>query len=240
MWLEFEEQIKKIDKPTYFWWRDDDIRAQKFNLLKFDSFYRYRKKVRTLINLFDLYQIPAVFAVIPKNYLLYGDWFTNLFKTYHTNVIMHGLIHQNFASSGYWSEFPDEKNAEKDCQEILNYYKQFENIFGNLLLPYFCPPYNTINPKLEELLNLSGIKVTKANFGLQEKQNFHIDYDFCDWKIKRLKPYELILQEIIMLMKLPRNIIGINGHHACLNFSRGDFKFFTKLFDIMSNYSNIQ
>ena len=49
-----------------------------------------------------------------------------------------------------------------------------------------------------------------------------------------------ILQDLSALMKSDRNVIGINGHHACLHFSRGDFKFFDKLFSILAQNSNVQ
>lgn len=34
MWAEFEQELRALDKKIYLWWRDDDIRAKKFNLLK--------------------------------------------------------------------------------------------------------------------------------------------------------------------------------------------------------------
>ena len=241
MWAEFEQELRALDKKIYLWWRDDDIRAKKFSLLKWRSDLKYKKKVKTLVKLFSKYQIPAVFAIVPENYALYGQWFTKLFQKYQLKVILHGLVHQNFAPSGSAkSEFPNEEKADEDCAAIMAHYAQFQSIFGKFLLPCFCPPYNNLNPKLEEKLAHSKLIVSKANFNLNEPQDCNVDYDFCDWSICKVKPHAQILQELLALMKSDKQVIGINGHHACLHFSRGDFKFFDKLFSILAQNSNVQ
>ena len=240
MWQEFENRLNETDRKICLWWRDDDIRAKKFKLFKLSSDLKYKRKIKALVRLFNQYQIPAVFAIIPNNYVLYGQWFTKFLKKNHMRVILHGLLHQNFAKEGLpKSEFPDENTAERDCAEIMSYYKQFQPLFGELLLPFFCPPYNNINARLEEAVEACGLGISKANFNQSLPQECHVDYDFCDWSICKVKNHAVILTELADLIASGKNVIGINGHHACLHFTRGDFDFFDKLFSVLARHQNI-
>ena len=238
--LEFENFLNNRDGKIAFWWRDDDIRAKKFKLNKIFSYHKYKNKVKTLVKLFDKYQIPAVFAIVPQNYMEQGEWFTKLFQKYQTKVILHGLVHRNFAPLGEeQNEFPNPQNADADFAKILAYYQKFQKKFGPLLLPVFCPPYNNINSALEEKLLHAGLAVSKSNFYADKPLEQHVDYDFCDWSVAKVKPHGVVLQELEDLIKSGRKIIGINGHHACLSHKRNDFAFFDDLFAVLQKSGKI-
>ena len=244
----FEESFEKLERtlsslstPIDIWWRDDDVRAKHVPFYKYKDiieYARYKRKLKCIVNLLNKHHIPAIFAVIPQNYLEYGSFFTRFFKTKGVFVMLHGLKHvRNMPSGTPASEFPTYK--EHDYVEIMQFYTCFQQLFGNQLLNAFCPPYNNINEQLEEKLKEAGLVISSANTPINPPSSYNVDYDFCDWSVYKLKPKEQIIDELCALLTSGKKVIGINSHHSRFSLEDGDFTFFDKVFAITNKSDKI-
>lgn len=188
-----------------------------------------------------MYNIPATFAVIPKNYRQRGQWFTDLARKYDLQIILHGLLHENFNNlNNCKSEFPNISNYELDVITIKNNFYELQNLLKDQLLPVFCPPYNSINENLEKKLIENNIVISKSNCNSQNKSIYNVDYDFCDWSINKVKSHEQIIIELIELINSDLKVIGINSHHNCFSSRRDDYIFFENLFKIFEESKKIK
>lgn len=234
LWTKFEEILSKSDE-LHFWWRDDDVRVS--NPQKLLSALKNNSRLKNTLALLHKYNIPAIYAVIPENFLEHGAKQIQLLKKYHAFIALHGINHKNNAIAGT-NEFPDDCDNEKALKTICAYQIKFKEIFGDALLSSFVPPYNTINPTLEQMLLTNGFyKVSKVSIPNDEKP-YHVDIDFMNWEITKMKSEQTILTEIITLLEQGKTTIGFNNHYRCIN--RSNRQFFQKLFHTIAQFDNVK
>lgn len=237
IWEEFNETLAKA-KELHFWWRDDDVQASKVgcSLSKLNSNLKYCSRLEKTLSLLQEYNIPAIYAVIPYNFLKYGKKQIKLLKKYHAFIALHGIMHKKNAADTA-NEFPDTCDNEKALQIICDYKIQFEKVFGNALLTSFVPPFNTINPTLEQMLLANGFsKVSKLNTPGENKP-YHVDIDFMNWEIVKMKSPHDILTEIINRINQGQTVIGFNNHYRCIN--RENRTLFRQLFSTIAQHNNV-
>lgn len=232
-WTEFENALKNAGEVS-FWWRDDDIRAQK-DTFKW-KYIKYKFKTLYMMRLLAKYKISAIWAIVPKNYKNYGKIFTeNIFK-YNHYAVVHGILHQNNATPPACSEFPETCDIEKSFEMIMQYYNYFKTIFKNRLLPVFVPPYNNMCQAIKDKLINENIIISESNFYKEEHSSYNIDYDFVNWQMFKLKKENVILDELIQLLNSETKLIGLNAHHTILKYK--NFRFYDKLFKTISKCKN--
>lgn len=235
IWAEFNQVLAEAGEVK-FWWRDDDVRASKPKFCK--SNFKFDSRLKNTLSLLQKYHISGVFAVIPDKFPENGAEQISLLKKYNACVAIHGLKHINLAQSGAKNEFPDGQDNQESLEKILNYKIIFEKIFGNVFLPVFIPPYNSINADLEQKLLDNGFRfVSKRNLE-DDSQPYHVDIDFMNWQTYKMRREQDIITEIILLIKKGQMVIGFNNHHRCINiFNR---LFFRKLFKTIAKHNNLQ
>ncbi|MDR1169066.1 MAG: hypothetical protein LBK53_09310 [Heliobacteriaceae bacterium] len=237
IWAEFEECLKTAGNIA-FWWRDDDVSAREPKFIDL-PYLKYKYRLGKMLSLLSKYNIPSVFAVIPKDFSRWGTTLAGILKKYNVYIALHGINHVNNSADNTVTEFPDDCNVEAAVKIILEHQKDFSDIFGNNLLPVFVPPFNNICEQLEsELLKRGFTAVSKSNMGLVKHDAHNIDIDFVNWRTRALKDEEAILKEIITLIRRGVKVIGLNAHHSRVR--QYGFKFFNKLFATVEKFNNVE
>ncbi len=233
--MELEKCLKTAGNIS-FWWRDDDVCAPKKKLITLTNI-RYERRLERTLKLLAKYNIPGIFAVIPKNFLEHKGGQFELIQKYNTFIALHGTEHVNKSKTGPKSEFPDDCDVQKTLREILENKTKFEEVFKDRLLPMFVPPFNSICALLKQQLLGNGFAaVSVINAGTHEPYN--VDIDFMDWNARKLRPEREILAQIINLIKNGQTTIGFNNHHHAINMC--SFKFLEKLVRTLSGFDNVK
>ncbi len=197
-----------------------------------------------MLRLLSKYNIKGVFAVIPHNFLELGAYQIKLLKKYDTYVTLHGIHYINCSKTeGTKTKFPDDCDIDAQCKKLREYQKNFQEVFGDKLLPVFVPPYNSISEKLEqELLKDTFLLVSKDNRQNHHKDNmafeYNIDIDFMHWEPFHLKSEEEILTEIMNRISDGQKLIGFNSHFKCMNSKW--MKILDKLLFTLSKFDNVK
>jgi hypothetical protein len=181
---------------SVFWIRDDDLT-------------NINSEIKQLLDFCGIFQIEIALAIIPKK--MDSDLFF-LCKDYpFVKIWQHGLEHSNRACKAQKkSEFPVfDPHQYKD---ILLQKKRMEDCFGDFFQPVFVPPWNRLDPSWSDpiLNHFSHI----SGFGASDKDQFHhTNLDIIDWKIRHIKPLEILMKEFSNLQKKGESSIGILTHH---------------------------
>ena len=135
-----------------------------------------------MLKLFSRYDVPAVCAVIPKDFLRLGRKSASLIKKHAVYVALHGIEHvDNSSSAQPKNEFPEGTDTENTVGTITKYYQDFADVFGTRLIPVFVPPFNASNRALDDsLLSAGFVAVSKANQPGAPRHSHHVDIDFIN------------------------------------------------------------
>jgi hypothetical protein len=232
-WEAFAECLRSRRRIS-FWWRDDDVGGDGWNILRRKV---HERRLENMLALLNRYAVPAVFAVVPHKLRLYGAGQIALLKKYGAYVAMHGICHRNNAGPGCnASEFPSGCDVEAALSTILKHKKELEEIFGEMLLPVFVPPWNTMCVELEERLHTVGFTaISKRNLSSGKHIDDNIDVDFIDWKKRDLRDERDILVDITALLRNENTrVIGLMNHHKIV--SRRELVFFDKLLNTFARH----
>lgn len=194
------------------WWRDDDINYIGLHhpLLCLQAWQR----LNFIGGLLAKSKVPSLLAVVPWQFLEKARALQKLLDAHDVPLAIHGIRHTNHSPFGK-SEFPPEKAGPETCHEILKIFSRFRQWYGSRLLPVFVPPFNTIAPRLARMLLDNGIAISVSNSGPGLACN--TDYDFVDWKRRRLLPHKKIVTDIIDLINNGSPFLGINSHHKLID-----------------------
>jgi len=126
------------------WWRDDDA-------------VKPTSALEQLISLAQQFDAPLHLAVIPETAT--PELADRLRSTSDVFVLTHGWRHKNHAP-------PDQKKAEFGAhrslaamtEEIVGGRQRLNDMFGNLSLPVFTPPWNRIAPDVVGSLHRLGFR----------------------------------------------------------------------------------
>jgi hypothetical protein len=232
-WEEFAECLRSRRRIS-FWWRDDDVGGDGWNILRR---MEHERRLEDMLALLARYGIPAVFAVVPYKLRLYSSGQIKLLKKYGAYAAMHGICHRNNAKPGCnASEFPSGCDVEAAVSKILKHKRELEEIFGDRMLPIFVPPWNTLCGELEARLRASGFSaVSKYNRPACEHADDNVDVDFIDWQKRDLRGERDILADLIALLRNDDiRVIGLMNHHKVVT-RRGSI-FFDKLFSTLARH----
>jgi hypothetical protein len=232
-WEEFAECLRSRRRIS-FWWRDDDVGGDGWNILRRKA---HERRLENMLALLDRYAVPAVFAVVPYKLQLHGAGQIALLKKYGAYAAVHGICHRNNAGPGCnASEFPSGCDMEAALSTILKHKKKLEEIFGDMLLPVFVPPWNTMCAELEERLRTVGFTaISKSNISSRKHAEDNIDIDFIDWKQRDLRDERDILSDISALLRNEDiRVIGLMNHHKVV--SQRGLVFFDKLLSTFALY----
>jgi hypothetical protein len=230
----FEECLAR-HPGVAFWWRDDDVGvgSRRHPIANWIA----NRRLKKMLTLAQQYGIYSIFAAIPYKFSSRGKKQINLIKKYNANVALHGIQHKNNSCGSGASEFPDGLNVAENLTTILEYKKEFLNIFQDRFMPIFVPPWNTLSKDIEVVLLRNGLYISRSNdFHSIEYDAYNIDVDMIDWYTRGLRDEETILQEIIALVESGRKSIGLMGHHKVANGRA--FLFFDNLFEIIARHRN--
>ncbi len=89
----------------------------------------------------------------------------------------------------------------------------------------------------EKLINYSLI-ISELNQNQKKHSYYNVDYDFVNLETYKLKNENLILKELIDLINLGINVVGLTSLHPIL--TKDNIKFYEKLFQIISKYPNVK
>lgn len=232
-WSVFEQAIA-AHPDICIWWRDDDVAYEGWwHPINRLTIYR---RLQGMLDLLAQYAIPAFLAVVPAKFLECSFPLVQLLDRYNIPLALHGLRHKNRLPQGTTKcEFPPEYATGKECAQIIECYKIFSARYGSRLLPVFVPPFNTMADSLAKCLEQHGLIISASNslpYIPESCCPYHTDYDFMDWKKRKLRSYTQILTDITTLVRTGRCTIGINSHHKLV--TARDRIFFAKLFSIIA------
>ncbi|MDR2605408.1 MAG: hypothetical protein LBC55_08705 [Desulfovibrio sp.] len=232
-WEAFAECLRSRERISC-WWRDDDVGGDGWNILRRKV---HERRLENMLALLDRHAVPAVFAVVPYKLRLYGSGQIALLKKYGAYVAVHGICHRNNAGPGRKaSEFPSGCDVETALSAILKHKRELEEIFGDMLLPVFVPPWNTMCGKLEERLLASGFTmISKSNGPSGKHVDGNVDVDFIDWGKRDLRDERAVLADIIALLRNEDiRIIGLMNYHKVV--SRRGLVFFDNLLRTLARH----
>jgi peptidoglycan/xylan/chitin deacetylase (PgdA/CDA1 family) len=235
-WIKFEACLKA--RPgTAFWWRDDDVGVGR--RIDLPGRWMRERRLEKMLALLARFAIPSVFAVIPKNFRRWGKKQAELLRKYGAYVAMHGIGHLNYSESGSSpSEFPGGCDVGSAANVVLDCKKELADIFGDMFVAVFVPPWNNICRRFEERLpSLGFAAVSKCNTDAAEHDHRNVDIDFIDWGTRDLREEREILEDIMALMNNEDiKVIGLMNHH-CLTGKRG-LRFFERLFSVTTSHEH--
>lgn len=140
---ELEHWRTRGDTVT-FWWRDDDA-------------VEPTSELERLLELRSRFDIPLALAVIPATATT--ELNTRLMRERAVHVLQHGFAHRNHAPpSAKKSEFPDGRNAEAVQSDIAQGFDRVSELFPDLFLPVFVPPWNRISRDARDYLGQTKIE----------------------------------------------------------------------------------
>lgn len=209
------------------WWRDDD--AAFIHPLHAVLRLVARHRLEAMLDVLERYRMPTLVAVVPYKFLNGARPIARLLAQRGAPVAVHGLRHRSRLPGGA-NEFPPGLDDERQCALILQAHRELAMVYGPKALPVFVPPYNTMSPALACLLEAQGLVISARNPDpcAPESNDRHVDYDFVDWRARRLLPHDRILRDLTRLVRSGRRSLGLNGHHKLI--TRRDRAFFARLF----------
>ena len=212
------------------WWREDDIAH--IHPLRLLLRRQAASRLLFIVSRLEAYKVPALLAVEPKNFLDKSAFIKKIVDECQIPLAIHGIEHRNRAKTGR-SEFPPEYATEREAGQICKIFEEFKKEYQGRLLPVFVAPFNNIADGLVDLLAQKGVRT--ASFNHLETSDLNADYDFVDWTIRAILPYQQIIRELALLVEGPRNPICINSHHKII--SGKDRPFIDRLLVIIGLHS---
>ena len=224
-----ESEINRLEtenKRVEIWWRDDDLESPSHSL-------------ENMISVSDDINLAPLLAVIPARA---SNQLVKLLNQCNLNIAMHGLHHYDYEpSTRKKAEFGSFRPIEVQWRDLKTGTRQLEQLFGDLFLKCFVPPWNRINNKLTKSLPSFGIS-SLSTFASSSKAtpvpgllqiNTHVDV--IDWKEKkRFIGAELLADKIAAELQNRRTKtigaaepIGLLTHHLIM--STDDWKEFQEV-----------
>ena len=174
-----EKEINRLDsenKCMEIWWRDDDLEAPSHSL-------------ENMISVSDNINLAPLLAVIPARA---SKQLVKLLNQCNINIAMHGLNHYNYEPlTRKKAEFGSFRPIEAQWKDLEKGISHLEQLFGDLFLKCFVPPWNRINSELAKTLPSFGIS-SLSTFSSRKgatpvpgllQVNTHVDV--IDWKENR-------------------------------------------------------
>jgi hypothetical protein len=174
-----EKEINRLDSENKYmeiWWRDDDLEAPSHSL-------------ENMIAVSDNINLAPLLAVVPARA---SSQLVNLLNQCNINIAMHGLNHYNYEPfTRKKAEFGSFRPIEAQWKDLEKGIGKLEQLFGDLFLKCFVPPWNRINNELTKTLPSFGISSLSTFSSRKEatpvpgllQVNTHVDV--IDWKEKR-------------------------------------------------------
>ena len=219
-------QLESENKRVEIWWRDDDLESPSHSL-------------ENMISVSEDINLAPLLAVIPARA---SKQLVKLLNQCDINIAMHGLHHYNYEpSSRKKAEFGSFRPIETQWKDLKKGIRQLEQLFGDLFLKCFVPPWNRINTELTKSLPSFGISSLSTFASPREATavpgllqiNTHVDV--IDWKEKqRFIGAELLADKIAAELqdRRTRTIgaaepIGLLTHHLIMSID--DWKEFQEV-----------
>ena len=171
-----EREINRLDsenKRVDIWWRDDDLEAPSHSL-------------ENMISVSDNINLAPLLAVVPAKA---SEQLVKLLNQCKVNIAMHGLHHYNYEPlTRKKAEFGSFRPIEAQWKDLKTGIHQLDQLFGDLFLKCFVPPWNRINNELIKSLPSFGIS-SLSTFASRKQAtpvpgllqiNTHVDV--IDWK----------------------------------------------------------
>mgnify|MGYP002885698885 CR=1 FL=1 len=234
-----EKEISRLDlenKCINIWWRDDDLEAPSHSL-------------ENMISVSENIDLAPLLAVVPARA---SKQLVNSLNQCNMNIAMHGFNHCNYEPlTRKKAEFGSFRPIEDQCKDLEKGIYQLEQLFGDLFLKCFVPPWNRINNKLTKTLPSFGITSLSTFSSRKEatpvpgllQVNTHVDV--IDWKEKRgFIGAELMADKIAGELQNCRNKtkdtlepIGLLTHHLIMSID--DWKQFQEVCLVLKKSTSI-
>jgi hypothetical protein len=131
-----EREINRLDsenKRVDIWWRDDDLEAPSHSL-------------ENMISVSDNINLAPLLAVVPAKA---SEQLVKLLNQCKVNIAMHGLHHYNYEPlTRKKAEFGSFRPFEAQWKDLKTGIHRLDQLFGDLFLKCFVPPWNRINNEL--------------------------------------------------------------------------------------------
>lgn len=230
-WTSLKEILtkrEKAQKPTYFWWRDDDA-------------FEMTESLQSLIKLSSNYEIPLHLAVIPE---LTKSKFC---QSEHLTILQHGINHNNNQTQYQKKiELGGAMPLTKMRDQLLFHHNHLKRIFGESFFPVLVPPWNRAHPILVQLLEntcFKGISTHSNQFFKRSKLpqiNTHID--LIEWK----SPHKSFIGLTKAIHQMEQyidgdnnnEVIGLLTHHK--DHDESLWVFLEQLFNMTSSFSHVK
>ncbi len=224
-------------------WHDAGMTLQLW--LRDDDAIEVTPQLERLIALAQRFQAPVLLASIPM--LATPALASRVREAPLLQPCQHGFRHQNHVKEAMKAaitgssvmkaaEFGLHRSADVMMAELAQGRARLSEVFGDMAIPVFVPPWNRIDPALAARLPQLGFKglSTFRNFKLPAMPGFRVfnsDLDIIDWKRGRIghAPEKLVaglldlLQEKRLGNKQPFHTLGILMHHLVHDATAWDF-----------------
>jgi predicted glycosyltransferase len=213
-WLDpLREALDTAPEKALFFFRDDDAGWED-------------RRLFTLLSLFEHLALPLDLAVIPQ--ALTPGLAKKLRSRVEAaperlSVHQHGFAHLNHEAHGRKFEFGPSRNFAEQLRDILAGQQILREHFGNLVAPYFTPPWNRCTEVTGRCLAEAGFKVlsrdaTAQPLNIAGLQELSIT---VDWFAKRRDNKELRMSRAEFGEHLSKAVraagekpLGLMFHHA--------------------------
>lgn len=175
------------------WWRDDDAVEPTPQLVR-------------LSDLSENLGIPIHLAVVPAHATL--DLSRFLQTRSHIIPVVHGWAHYNHAPADEKkAEFRLHRPLEDLVSDVINGHERLIELFGEMVMPMFVPPWNRIDSDVVRHLPAAGFKVLstatprKSLYAAPGLLQINAHLDPIDWRGTRslASPDQLIKQLVQQL-----------------------------------------
>jgi hypothetical protein len=220
-WLELIDELDawETSSPATFWWRDDDAVEP---TEKLDQLFAVAKP------------LSIALAVIPKRAnLALAERVRNCQRI---TVLQHGWRHENYDAPNSYSEYPGTRSITDVAEEFRNGRERMSELFGEMFLPVFVPPWHGFDDKfLPELKNSKLWSISRGGpRGNAAKSagvfECNVHADLWDWNTRAFVGVGAAIDQLLMHLRQRRQGLcdreeptGILTHHLEQDLASCDF-----------------
>ncbi len=227
-WRELEATLDACaarGEAIRLWWRDDDAG-------------RDHPALERLIELAERRALPLALAVVPL--WLEPPAQALIAASTGTMVLQHGFAHANHAPPGMKSLELGGRDLATVTGELRQGRALLIDAFGATCLAVLVPPWNRLDPGLNERLTACGF-TGLSTFGHRDggeaapglvQVNVHLDP--IDWRGSRLFVGETAALEQLCALLGPDEPIGILSHHLAMD--EAGWRFLERLLEVLARH----
>lgn len=208
---------------------------------RLDDFAKSNDRAYQLMKIFKQFNIPITLAIIPNDL---DDILVQFLKKEkeksNIDLIIHGYKHHNYNDNllGSKSEWGNNRSEDEIMQDIKSAIQIMNMKFGNLWSSIFCPPWNTISPKAQSIINELGFnKISTSRSDvvntIEVLQDVPVAVDLISKK--KTDRYSQFKQVILEIKDCDR--LGIMIHYDQL--SPADLIFLTEVLKTLINSNKL-